>query len=236
MFSYKLPDFVTPEMILSMTEQSDKDKEVMFGLKDSKITMLDIGESLVVRDYFKYDALVHTHTKRDCSPSYVDMQGQIETNMPWGIISTHNLDKPHHVLMELEDRVVFWGTDIAELEGRPFIHGVYDCFSLCRDWYRLRGHDIPDFARPHNWWEGSIEPNMYVDHMAEAGFHELKNWDDLKEGDVAVASINSPVPNHAGILLADGTLLHHLQDRLSVRQPARHYRKFLKMVLRKNEN
>lgn len=40
---------------------------------------------------------------------------------------------------------------------------------------------------------------------------------DIRVGDVIVMQVRAPVPNHAGVYIGDGLMLHHLYNRLSSR-------------------
>jgi len=108
---------------------------------------------------------------------------------------------------------------VAPLLGRQFVHGVHDCYDLIRSYYQLeRGILLPDFERSDNWWEDGTS-NLYLDHYREAGFVDVGPTATLQAGDVLLMQIRSKndVPNHAGIYLGDGLMLHHMHGRLSGR-------------------
>ncbi|PZP71761.1 NlpC/P60 family protein [Methylorubrum populi] len=111
------------------------------------------------------------------------------------------------------------------LLGRPFQHGVSDCYSLMRDFYRINfGIDVPDIARPNNWWEPDAEGkhlNLYLDHYSWAGFSIMTSMRplDWRPGDVILMAIRSSVANHGAILLPDGKIIHHLAGYLSQIEP-----------------
>jgi cell wall-associated NlpC family hydrolase len=103
-------------------------------------------------------------------------------------------------------------------EGRPFVHGSLDCYTLIRDWYeRELGVLLPNFARPDNWWVKG--ENLYVDNIETTHFVRVRT-DEMRHGDVLLFSVmNTPVPNHAAIYLGDGEILHHPPARMSCRAP-----------------
>ena len=153
--------------------------------------------------------------------SKVDMDGQIGSALPWGIILLKNGGIEH---------TAFWGDGIIyDLIGRPFIHGLFDCYSLVRDYWRHKGFDIKEFPRENFWWEK--DPSMLERGSESAGFHYIDS-SEVQEGDVVFMKIMSNVTNHSGIVLNKGIVLHHLYNRLSRREPLNRWRKFITKYLR----
>lgn len=106
---------------------------------------------------------------------------------------------------------------LAPLVGRPFHHGVLDCYTLIQDWYfRERGIVLPYFERPDNWWDDG-HSQLYLDHFRDAGFEVTDK--PLEVGDVFLMQIRSgnDTPNHAGVYIGDDLMLHHMIGRLSSR-------------------
>jgi proteasome lid subunit RPN8/RPN11 len=112
------------------------------------------------------------------------------------------------------------------LLGRTFVHGIWDCYALLRDFYREKlSIELPDFEREDEWWlpkkneKGEIiapAQNLYLDHLEEAGFRRVE---DLRLYDAILMQINSDVPNHVAVYVAEGMIMHHLFDRKSCEQP-----------------
>lgn len=169
-------------------------------------------------------------------PSKLDMQTQIAFNVPFGIICCDD---------ERASEVQWWGDmcPINPLVGRFFVHGIYDCYSLIRDYYKLE-HNIviPDFPRDWEWWYNADE-NMYVKGFAKAGFRQVSK-NEIKAGDgffmpVSAQTVRDNIPCHGGIYLGNDTILHHKsginpydKGRLSVRENASRHMKFITHVLR----
>lgn len=102
----------------------------------------------------------------------------------------------------------------APLVGREFSHGILDCYTLIRDYYKEElSTIIPDFHREENWWEKGYR--LYADNFGKAGF--TKVYDSPQKHDVILMQVQSTTPNHAAIWLGDGTVLHHQPNRLSSR-------------------
>jgi proteasome lid subunit RPN8/RPN11 len=168
----------------------------------------------------KIDAVVHSHPNGPDHPSRTDMQQQMEMMVPWGIVVTDG---------KTANPPFWWGDSlpIQPLLERTFRHGVSDCYSLVRDWYRLeRGIVLPDFARDWEWWNSGGD--LYRDGLEKAGFKIIpEGATGCKEGDGFLAQIRSTVPNHAGLYVGKGLILHHLQNRLSLRQPVNNWMKYI---------
>ncbi|WP_196244185.1 NlpC/P60 family protein, partial [Xenorhabdus bovienii] len=57
----------------------------------------------------------------------------------------------------------------------------------------------------------------YMKNYADAGFTECRG--ELQVGDVIIMQIQSSEPNHAGVYIGDGLMLHHMYGQLSHRVP-----------------
>ena len=104
------------------------------------------------------------------------------------------------------------GVPVLDLEKRPFQHGITDCYSLIRDYFRTQ-RDIPldEFPRDWEWWlEDGV--NLYEQNFRSQGF-EVIGAEDVQEGDCFLAQIRSPVINHAGVYVGNGLILHQLGMR-----------------------
>ena len=170
------------------------------------------------------EAIVHSHPGGPDHPTHSDMESQIATAVPWVILPLN------------EDQFgepILWGegVEIPPIIGREFKHGVTDCYSLIRDVYRL-GKDklaeqgiswpfepieLPEFPRDDAWW--NLDQNLYIDNFEKAGFVRVKR-EEVQPGDIFMCKIRSKVENHAGVLIDDGLVLHHLPLRLSRREPS----------------
>jgi len=176
-------------------------------------------------DYLQYrneiKAVVHSHADYP-HIGKTDMEGQIRSEVPWGVI----LLKCGAV-----EHIAFWGDKlpVQDLIGRPFIHGIYDCYALVRDYWRHKGFDVVDFPRENLWWEK--EPSMLEDLCVEAGFDFIDET-ELRIGDVIFAKVLAPVANHSGIYIGDGLMLHHLYNKLSRREPLHRWKKHVTGYLR----
>ena len=166
-------------------------------------------------------AIVHSHADYP-HISKQDMISQKRTAIPWGVTLLQN-----GAVID----TYFWGDSlpIQDFIGRPFVHGIYDCYALVRDYWRNEGHDIMDFPRDNLWWEQ--DPSMLEDGCQEAGF-EFIDVSQLQIGDVIFMKVLADVTNHSAIYLGDGLMMHHLYNRLSRREPMGRWSKHITRYLR----
>jgi proteasome lid subunit RPN8/RPN11 len=165
-------------------------------------------------------AVVHSHPDAGPEPSLHDIASHAVGRMAWWIVG-------------LKDGAATWNEMPAAgempLEGRVFVHGVIDCYTLVRDYYRQElGIELMDFYRKDDWWHNG--ENLYVDNFTKAGFVPV---DTPERGDLIVMAIGSPTPCHGAIWLDGDVLLHHLYGRLSCREVyGRAYRECTTHIMR----
>lgn len=150
------------------------------------------------------EAVAHSHPDGWACPSALDMARQKQWDLPFIITVARESGA--------EPPLVF-GRQVpkAPLTGRGFIHGVQDCKALIDDWFRAeRGIELLDLPRDWEWWRRGGD--LYRDHFAEAGFHDIDE-SRLKPGDCILFAIRSAVPNHAAVYLGGETILHHPSGR-----------------------
>lgn len=153
-------------------------------------------------------AVVHSHLHGSPEPSMADLVGCERSGVPWVIVAVQTG----------ATKCIEPAGYKAPLIGRPFVHGILDCFSLARDYYAGQGIAVLDFDREIDWWEKN-QDMLTPENFAKAGFSVVTDG-SLKAGDgIIMQNGKTPVPNHVGIYLGDGIILHHCGDRLSCRQP-----------------
>lgn len=165
--------------------------------------------------------ILHSHCYSSALPSEIDKVSCEASGLPWSIVSVPNGDWFHFSPSGFK----------APLVGRQWCHGVHDCYSIIRDYYKDEFQIfIPDFDREYEWWlRGG---NLYLENFENAGFYEI-SFEELRPGDVLLMQIRSNVINHGAIYLGDDKILHHLNKRLSSREVfSGMYRKHTVKVLR----
>lgn len=175
--------------------------------------------SIASADYIKHSdeseliAVVHSHPDIPPYPSEADRVMCEATNVPWHIV---------HVALDDETKLpkadeIFTFTPDgykAPLVGRVFVHGVLDCFSLIKDFYKEELNiELPNYVREDQWWHKGHD--LYRKNYESAGFSVVPT---IQKYDVILMQIRAPQANHAGVYIDDGILLHHLSGRLSSRE------------------
>lgn len=175
-------------------------------------------------------AIIHSHPKGPIFPSSADMHQQIASDLTWVIIATNDEGDV--------SEVTAWGGKLPHvpLIGRPFVHGILDCYSCIREAYALgkegmaaQGMGWPldpialdEFPRDDEWWVRGDD--LYMKNLHKQGFVEISR-SDAQPGDLMLFAIGDrrinphKQINHAGVLLEHGLILHHLPKRLSRREP-----------------
>jgi len=142
-------------------------------------------------DYVRADRLgeivgvFHSHPHLPADPSQADKVACEASGLPWFIVSY-----PSGQWHETQPSGY-----MAPLVGRAWAHGVLDCYSVIRDWYRAeRGIDLPNFDRFDEWWKRG--QNLYLDNFGSAGFEALGavQSQDMEVGDVLLMQVASPFP------------------------------------------
>ena len=175
------------------------------------------------------DGFIHSHPDGKLRPSAADMQTQMQWDKPFGIV-TCTVDSCSTSL--------WWGDHILgiQLEERPFVHGIFDCYSLVRaEKYQRDGILLGDYPRNYEWWErnpdGTIE-NLYEVNFERYGYTVVNSTEALELGDVVFMKINSEVVSHAAIYQGNGLILHHLRDRFSRVEHLSSWKKFIEKTVR----
>jgi proteasome lid subunit RPN8/RPN11 len=150
-------------------------------------------------------AIVHSHPLSSPLPSEADLVSCEQTQVPWHIVGVitgewHSIEPKGYK---------------APLIGRTWCHGVLDCYSLIRDYYRDELNiELVDYDREFEWWIKGED--LYIRHFEGAGFVDI-GMGSMKKHDVILMQIQSGVANHGGIFLGGDRFLHHLHKRLSSR-------------------
>lgn len=164
--------------------------------------------------------LFHSHPGGTCKPSMADLTMCERVGIPAWLICALGVQASGDLGVDAWHAFGPSGY-VAPLVGRPFVHGVHDCYSIVRDWYaQERGIDVPDFERADKWWENKGGPSLYLDNYRAAGFVDVGRDAAIEIGDVLLMTVLSRhgLPNHAGVYIGKGQFLHHMAGKLSRRE------------------
>lgn len=165
------------------------------------------------------DLLLHSHPSPPASaePSDTDTEQQIKTGWNWGIVAVTGAAEGQVYNVAYPE---CWGDGlpIQPLLGRSYCWGIRDCWTLCRDWYRLNGYEIANTPRardPLSYAPGTPQHNQFLYWPEKRGMKPVARH-DRRPGDFAVFQFKSAnIHNHCGIYLGEGKYLHQLEDALS---------------------
>lgn len=174
-------------------------------------------------------AVVHSHPNGDYFPSYADQAGQLSMpEIPWGLVQ----------LTKVRTRgPFFWGdtVPIQPLEKRPWIMGVYDCYGLVRDYYRLKFNiTIPNRPRANLWWTDPKEKDLLLRMYKTDGWVDVPDWHkNIQKHDVFLIRLPGfNVATHCAIYLGNELAVHHRWDRQSIIVPVGPYLPMVDRVIR----
>ena len=178
-------------------------------------------------------AIIHSHCvdpnkSFQYDPRWIssnDMRGWIGKDIPWGIVAANGRYGEVSPILWYDDN------NILPLEGREFVHGFTDCYSIIRDYYRINMNiTLNNYPRSFNWWENGDD--LYNENFAKEGFVEV-NKEEAQVGDVVLFKVRSPVINHAGVITGPNQLLHHLIHRLSYTDKLNKWHSYIQKVIRR---
>ena len=178
-------------------------KNKAFGNNDFIIDPIDYAKA---EDIGEISYIVHSHPYSLPEPSQTDLYSIELSGIPWVIINpgsqkyTVNYPKGYK----------------PPLIGREFKHGLVDCYTLIRDYYKEHlGLDMYNYPRSDQWWLKTNE-NLYIDNYEREGFVKITDG-SIKEHDFLLMRIASQTENHGAVYVGNNMILHHPMNRLSSR-------------------
>ena len=148
----------------------------------------------------------HSHPKGPSQFSPADIEYSEESTLPQWMYDLAT-DSWHEYIPT---------THFVALEGRPFIWGEQDCYSLLRDYYRQHPQiqiHINDYDRD----ETSPWPDLgrlVLQQIDREGFVALPPNTPLKKHDILILLTHGS-PQHFAIFQGNSTILHHRLGMLS---------------------
>jgi cell wall-associated NlpC family hydrolase len=179
----------------------------------------------VLWDYNSIVAIVHSHTHTPKhsidprAPSKADLETLFALDVEGLIYHCDGENVGNPVLVN--------STSMEPLEGRRFVHNVYDCWELYRDYLISNGRYVDNVARHPDWFMRG--ESIFMDNYERLGFIEV---DKPEPGDMILMRIEAKNPNHCGAYLGQNKLLHHLPGRLSGVDSYAKYRNRITHILR----
>lgn len=156
----------------------------------------------------------HTHCEISPSPSDADKASCEMLGMPWYILSVFKNEVGEFAFSEMTITAPS-GFEMPYL-GRPYVSGVFDCYSILLDYYKreygIRMNDYPRIKE-----DGSSGIAYFTEKYEDEGFVRLIGQEP-KPGDVFFIQMADRIrPDHLAVYLGDEMILHHNTGRLSKR-------------------
>jgi proteasome lid subunit RPN8/RPN11 len=175
--------------------------------------IIDLHDYAAACDRGEIIGIWHTHVESPAKPSDADRAGCENSDLPWYIVSIYKVNG-HFQLSEVE--VLTPSGFEMEYIGRPYVFGVFDCWTLIRDYYRREFNIcLGDYPRIEKFWRKGH--NFFGENWEKEGFKKLIDVEP-KSGDLFLFQTdNNHFPDHIGVYIGDDTFLHHSYGRLSRR-------------------
>lgn len=177
--------------------------------KPTKFFEISFEELEVCRQEGEVVAIYHSHPNRTSSPSQEDIAHCNVGDHPWIVLGVR---RDELLGFEIDDPVVISPEDLP-YDGRPYVEGVYDCYSLARDYYQ-READIElsdDYKRVPNFWKRGLK--LFESNFEKEGFVPVCG--EPQVGDVFLIRMDEGDANHCAIYVGNDQILHHCLNRLS---------------------
>lgn len=161
---------------------------------------IDVREYLKLKETGTLVASYHSHPNGSLSPTAPDIASSEELQLPSMIFGTPMQDMICYIPKSCHFR------DLAE---RPFIPTLFDCLTLCEDYYeKIKQIELKKMFRTFRNWNkvAKLIPNF----MIENGFEKVLK--PTKEGDVVVMAFDNGIPIHTGLYMGDGIMIHQQID------------------------
>lgn len=174
--------------------------------------LINPDEYLKVSELGEIIGVWHTHTNGNIEPSESDLYGCEATNLPWYLVSITKTEDAVHC----SDIISFTPHGYeAPYVGRPYVYGSFDCWTLCKDFYKREFNiELKDYPRIENFWINS-ETNYFINKFEECGLKDVSNL-PIQYGDIVfIQTDNSGNPSHSAIYVGEEKILHHCINRLS---------------------
>ncbi len=107
------------------------------------------------------------------------------------------------------------------LVGREWKYGIFDCYSIVRDYYALLGIDLPDYERPE---DPDTCKSIFLNDAKKLNFYEV-DIEQRKPNDVLIMKLWTKEPMHGAIYLKNDMILHQKFESLSCVEYLNHYYK-----------
>lgn len=137
---------------------------------------------------------------------------------PEDIVHSENCKLPFVIFQPETNEVDSYNPtgDPVPLVGRRWSLGVSDCYTLVRDYYKTQGVVLNEYVR--NEYQCLTRDTRFVDKAEENGFVDVTGQAP-RVHDLILIQVKADVPNHAAVLVSESIILHHIQGRLSCRDP-----------------
>ena len=154
--------------------------------------------------------IYHSHTRENELPSEHDKAGAEATGLPYLIYS-----------LKTERFFLYYpeSYDPANLLGRPYVKGFYECTCILKDYF-ISNLDNNITTWNENYWlpESDETANKLLINILNKNLIQLKKQDNIQKHDVIVFELKQGKRFHVGIYLGNDYFVHQPMHGLSCNQ------------------
>lgn len=175
------------------------------SLQDKAYTYeIDPQEYIKICSLGKPCGVYHSHPESDSVFSETDIEYAEEFALPIYVYGLKDKKIAEYIPSSYE----------IELEGLPFVWGLFDCFSTVRNYFRQK-HKlfIPDYDRDESFADS--QSNLIINNIKNEQF-DIVESKEIETDDLLVFKSNRIFPHHLGVFVGNSRMLHHPAGRPSI--------------------
>lgn len=171
----------------------------------SRFFAIDSQDYAKIEKHGPIQGVFHSHINKANKFSVEDIKACKESAVPW-VMFCMGASEWHHADPSGNSPYL----------GRPWTYGIYDCYSLLRDFYKREFNiALDDYERGAEFEWASPEWRMFEKNVKGQGFVEVEAAE--KRGDMLLMQLQAPFPNHTGVVAIPerNIFYQHLMNRFS---------------------
>lgn len=229
---YSLHKWPNEAVALLSYNKKNGEEEIIFceNVARDKRRYFAIDDNIYIKELLKDNYIIIFHSHCYNKPNY-----KLDNFSPDDIEKSEECGWPFLMFNSSTDKWNYYEPEsrsIVDLLNRPFVKGVWSCYTLVKDYYKINYNiDLNYYFSP----DDIKEFDLFDKHFQEEGFEEI-SLEKIEKGSLILFKIGrSKFSNHIAVYLGDNTFLHHPLNKLSRYEILNHkYIKRINKILKYN--